>query len=278
VYLFATLASAVRWRALLGVARVRLGVGEAFRITLESLAAGVVLPGGIGGDAMRVALVARRGAPLGTIVAAVLLDRVIGLVTLSGLAVALAVILHGATGPAVAVLAAIPVAFILGIVVVRHLPPAVSRLLTSGWVARVARHPIEYLCAPEAPRAMTVAVLVSGFVSASYLVAIRCILSGLGAAPSEERWVYMGATMAGIVGAVPLLPGGWGTSDAAFVFFLGRAGLVASIALAASLLHRLLGYSCALVGAISYLLRQHGGGTPTHPHPTRVARPGGRSR
>jgi hypothetical protein len=86
---------------------------------------------------------------------------------------------------------------------------------------------------------------------------IRGIIAALGGAPSAERWVYMGTTMTFIVGSIPALPGGWGTSDAAFVFFLGKAGLAASIALAVGLLFRLFWYSSGGVGALLYLLRQH---------------------
>jgi uncharacterized membrane protein YbhN (UPF0104 family) len=63
--------------------------------------------------------------------------------------------------------------------------------------------------------------------------------------------------MAFIVGVLPALPGGWGTSDAAFVFFLGKAGLAAPLALAVSLVYRLFWYASAAVGAVLYLLRPH---------------------
>jgi uncharacterized membrane protein YbhN (UPF0104 family) len=64
--------------------------------------------------------------------------------------------------------------------------------------------------------------------------------------------------MAFFIAVFPALPGGWGTSDAAFVVFFGKAGLAASAALAVSLLYRLFWYSSGGVGAVLYLLRQHG--------------------
>ena len=79
--------------------------------------------------------------------------------------------------------------------------------------------------------AIGLGLLASLVVSDSQLAIIRGIVFSLGVTPSPERWVYVGTTMAFMVSAVPALPGGWGTSDAAFVFFLGRAGLAASSAL-----------------------------------------------
>ena len=91
---------------------------------------------------------------------------------------------------------------------------------------------------------------------------IRGLVAALGVVPTSERWVYVGTTMAFVVAAIPGLPGGWGTSDAAFVFFLGKAGLPPSSALAVSLLYRLLWYVSGALGAGLYLLRQHASRAP----------------
>jgi uncharacterized membrane protein YbhN (UPF0104 family) len=65
----------------------------------------------------------------------------------------------------------------------------------------------------------------------------------------------VGGAMVFIVAAVPALPGGWGTADAAWVFFLGLAGLPAGAALGVGLLFRLFWYISALVGAALYVAR-----------------------
>jgi uncharacterized membrane protein YbhN (UPF0104 family) len=258
VYMFSTLVTAVRWRVLLALAKVHLGILETWRITLEALAGGVVLPGGVGGDALRVAFVVGRGASLSTVIAAVLLDRALGLATLAGLAAVLAAIYGGGQlGPIVLVLAAIPVAILAGLAFLRWVPVVRVSLLASGRVAGALRPALEYIASPHALRAILGALAVSVVNSATCLGAIRGIVAALGASPNPERWVYTGAAMGGIVGAIPLLPGGWGTSDATIVFFLGKAGLAASTALAVSLLNRLLAYGTAGVGALLYVLRQH---------------------
>jgi uncharacterized membrane protein YbhN (UPF0104 family) len=59
--------------------------------------------------------------------------------------------------------------------------------------------------------------------------------------------------MAFMIAAVPALPGGWGTADAAYVFFFGLAGLKPGLALAVCLMYRLLWYITAAVGAVLQL-------------------------
>jgi uncharacterized membrane protein YbhN (UPF0104 family) len=61
--------------------------------------------------------------------------------------------------------------------------------------------------------------------------------------------------MAFIVAAVPALPGGWGTADAAYIFFFGMAGLSVGTALAVCLLYRLFWYLSGVSGAILHLAR-----------------------
>ncbi len=259
LYFFATFAWAARWRALLRLARVPVTQLEAWRVTLEAQAGGIILPGGIGGDALRVSLVASKGASLPTVIAAVLLDRAIGLVTLSGLAaLCAATTLDGGTVPTLLiVLASIPVAFVVGLLALRWGPIAKAPFLVRGPLAPAARPVLEYLGDPGAPRAILTGVAISLVVSGAQLATIRGFVTALSAVPTSELWVYVGATMSFIVGAIPALPGGWGTSDAAFVLFFTKAGLAASIALATSLLYRLFWYASGAVGAVLYLLRQH---------------------
>jgi uncharacterized membrane protein YbhN (UPF0104 family) len=257
LYVAGTFAWAMRYRALLGLAQIDLRATEAWRITLESQAGGVLLPGGIGGDALRIAFVLGKGAPATTVAAAVLLDRALGLATVAGLAASMAgVVRGGELGPTALVLAAVPLALLGGLAVARWKPVAEAAVFRTRLLRRVAEPVLAYLGHSEAPGAVGRALGFSVVVSAIQLVVIRGIVSALGAAPSHEPWVYLGATMSFIVNVLPALPGGWGTSDAAFVFFLGKAGLVAGTALAVSLLYRLFWYACGAAGAVLYLLRR----------------------
>jgi uncharacterized membrane protein YbhN (UPF0104 family) len=99
-----------------------------------------------------------------------------------------------------------------------------------------------------------VALAMSLVVSAVQFTVIRGIVLSLHGFPTAEKWVYVGSAMAMIVAAIPTLPSGWGTADAAYVYFLGLAGLRPGIALAVSLLFRLFWYILAIVGAVLYLV------------------------
>jgi uncharacterized membrane protein YbhN (UPF0104 family) len=258
-YFGGTFAWAARWRALLGLAGVRVGQLETWRVTLESQAGGILLPGGIGGDALRIGFMTGKGANVGTVVAAVLLDRVLGLVLLAGLAAVFGVVLGGGElGPLAIVLASLPAAFVVGMLVLRWEAFSRAALFVRGPLARVARPVLDYVGDARAPRAILVGLAIGLVVSSTQLLVVRGLLTALGATPSAERWIYVGTTMAFIVAAIPALPGGWGTSDAAFVFFFAKAGVAAPAALAVSLLYRLFWYSSGAAGAVLYLLRQQG--------------------
>jgi uncharacterized membrane protein YbhN (UPF0104 family) len=114
---------------------------------------------------------------------------------------------------------------------------------------------LSYARDPRAPAAVAIAVAWSGVVAAVQFAVIRGLVFAVGGVPADEKWVFVGAAMAFIVGAIPALPGGWGTADAAYVFFFGLAGLAPGVALAVCLLFRSFWYVSAVVGAILYLTR-----------------------
>ncbi len=255
-YVAGMIAWAARWRMLLAFAGVKVRLRDLVRITLEAQAGGVLLPGGIGGDALRVAFVVGKGAPIAIAIASVMLDRMIGLVTLAGIAAALGLGFGGGqVGIVPWVLASIPFGAALGLFALRSDRLRRMRFLNDGRLGKMAQPVLTYVAHPRALRAIAFGLLVSLFVSAVQLAVVRGLVLAVGGAPTDERWVIVGTAMAFIVSAVPALPGGWGTSDAAFVFFLGLAGLPATVALASGLLYRLFWYLLGMIGAILYVVR-----------------------
>jgi uncharacterized membrane protein YbhN (UPF0104 family) len=124
---------------------------------------------------------------------------------------------------------------------------------------------LEYLKHPRAPRAVSRAVCLSVCSAAVQLGIVRGIIFALGGIPAAEKWVYVGSAMSFIVSAVPALPGGWGTADAAWVYFLGLAGLSAGTALGVCLTYRLFWYISAVVGALLGILRGRALAAPASP-------------
>ncbi len=263
LYVLATAVWAARWRALLGFAGLDLRVAHVWRIVVEAQAGGVLLPGGLGGDALRIATIlslpARPGAtkaPASIVVASVLLDRAIGLSLIATVAASLGFFWgRSEAGLLVVGLAAIPVAVLLGLIVLRNV--AVERVgpLGKGRLGDALAPVFAYVRDPRAPRAIAFASGLSLVVAATQFVVIRGLVFGLGATPTGEKWVYVGAAMAFIVSALPTLPGGWGTADATYVFFFAFGGLTAGTALGVCLLFRLFWYLLAMGGAFLYVAR-----------------------
>jgi uncharacterized protein (TIRG00374 family) len=266
LYAVGTLAWAARWRALLDFADIDLSLKEVWRVSVEAQAGGILLPGGIGGDALRIAAVVSKTTRSGArasgaiVVASVLLARAVGLSVVAGLAASLGFAFGKLqAGPLTLVLAAIPIAVFLGLLMLRYVK--VERFAWVAWlmrgrVGRTVDPMLAYLRDPRALRAVLVAVGLSVAVAATQLATIRGLVFALGDHPvGNEKWIYVGTAMAFIVAAVPALPGGWGTADAAYVFFFGLAGLSAATALAVCLVYRLFWYLCGVVGAVLYLAR-----------------------
>lgn len=258
LYLLGTLAWAARWRALLAVADVKLTLLDTWRITIEAQAGGIMLPGGIAGDALRVAHVHQRAPEvvLPKVFASLLADRIIGLVTLASLAALAGLAFPGTKRDTALLLATIPVASVLGWLVIRRPAVASSRLLTGSKLgARLVRPILEYAASARGPRAMGKGLLLSLLVSGSQLLVVRGIVMALGITPEHEALVYVGTTFGMMVAAVPVTPGAWGTAEAAYVFFLGQAGIPGAAAVAVCLLYRVFWYASGVVGAGSALAR-----------------------
>jgi uncharacterized membrane protein YbhN (UPF0104 family) len=277
LYLVGNFAWATRWFILVRLGGLRMSLLHVWRVTLEAQTGGVLIPGGVGGDALRVGAAIGRGAPTGVVIASVLLDRVIGLVTLAGAAATISLLVTGLTPTTRTMtfaLAAFPVAFAIGLGVVRaagrsgrirallQAPPERARRIVA-----LASPAIAYVLAPGAIRAIALAMLASAAVSVAQLCVVRGALAALGVTPITEGWVYVGSAMTFMVAAVPVLPGGWGTADAAFVFFLAKAGIAAETAFAASLLYRSLWYLSGIIGACLHLAKVTGRPAKAEPPP-----------
>jgi uncharacterized membrane protein YbhN (UPF0104 family) len=275
VYAGGTLAWAARWRALLALADVDATLAKVWRVSVEAQAGGILLPGGVGGDAFRIASVAampaRHGGarpPLLRIIASVLLDRAIGLSLIAAVAGALGIAfargsLGRGAGALVAVLVAIPAGVVAVLVALRAAPaPALAKFFESSRATRaLAPHlapVLSYVRDPRAPRCIAEAAAWSLVVALTQIGVVRGLVYAVGATPTTETWVYVGAAMAFIVGAVPALPGAWGTADAAYVFFFTAAGLAPSVGLSVCLLFRLFWYVCGVVGGVLVATRRDG--------------------
>ena len=259
VYMAGIFFWAMRWRALLSIADVRPSVLAVWRISIEAQAGGVILPAAVAGDALRVAYVREQnpGSDLAKIIASILADRLVGLATLATVALLGALVFHiEAAGPLVPLLAAIPVGAVAMFFVLRIPSLRTSKLVDNRLVARFAKPMLEYAAAPDGPRALSKSIGFSLLVSGSQLLVIRILVAALGGVPSSEAWVVVGTTLTFMVAALPAAPGGWGTTDAAYVYFLGKAAIAAPIAASVCLIFRVLFYALAALGAVLNVSRR----------------------
>jgi uncharacterized membrane protein YbhN (UPF0104 family) len=263
VYLASILVGAARWTALLRLADVGMSLRAAFRLTLEAAAGGVLLPGGVGGDALRVAYVKEHvpGASLAKVAASIMTDRLLGLVTLAMISLALGALFDPGEDLKLVLplLAGVPFGAALGWIVLRYLAThprlKAAPALQGRLGARLVLPLLEYASSPVATRVMLRGLALSVLVSAGHLTVVRGLVAALGVTPSGEGWFVVGTSFAMIVAAIPAAPGGWGTAEAAYVFFLGRAGVPAAAAAAVCVLYRLMWYATGSIGAVSALAR-----------------------
>jgi uncharacterized membrane protein YbhN (UPF0104 family) len=256
LYLLSTVAWAARWRRLLMLANLRPTLGWVWRVTMQAQAAGILLPGGLGGDALRGSSAVAAGATLPVAVGSLLLDRAIGLATLAALGAVAGVTMAGASNvAAISVLACVPVAFVVGVFTLRSRLVRTSKWLDRPVLARSVKPVVEYLADDGAPRAVRGCVLLSFAVSAIQFGVNRGLIAAIGVTPASETAVYVGLTLAFTSAVIPSLPGGWGTVDAAYIYCLGLAGLSSSSALVVCMLFRLFWYLSGALGAILLVVR-----------------------
>ena len=259
----ATLAGVVRFWALLRVHGTGIPLRFAFQLTYVGLFFNLLLPGATGGDMVKIAWASRATGGLAGAVGATGVDRVIGVLCLS--LVALVPTLFVLGDPAyrrVAVVCVAVLALAFGILALYLLPP-MRRLFeriggTGGRAgAALARMDLAVSGYRRQPRA----VLMASGASIAAQLALVASLWALGRAlalPPVNYVVVAPAIM--LASAVPVVPGGVGQAEAAFVHFMPLPPAEAPRVIALGLCYRLLvlGFAC-LGGLVLIAVRR---GTP----------------
>lgn len=245
-----------RWQRVLAVTESRPPFVVLFRASLEAYAAMALFVGGIGGDAVRLGVLIAAGLSASWAAASLAVDRVIGLGALlaTGLLVAAPelVMLHPLAIVALPLLLLVLVGG-LAVALLAPLPRALPAPLARVVVA--LRGPYGAVEARAGLRALLEAFSVSLLVASTQLGAFALFLAAAHASVASPGKVVAGVVEAFIVNAIPTVPGGWGTGEAAFVFFLRPAGIGEAQALAASVAFRLSVLPVAAVGVVSLALR-----------------------
>ncbi len=264
--LLSFLIGAARWRALLRVQDISLGAGEAVRLTFIGLFFNNVVPGSTGGDVAKGWILARKHPGKGPAVfSAVLVDRVLGLFVLAGIAACVMLLALDRYATLALVMWAMlcGAAVLAALVLSRRVRKALGldalykRLPAAGTLQALDHALLSYR---GEGRLLLHAVLLSVFAQAAFVGSI--IVFGLGLGLDESAGLAAPAVLSYamtlppvlIVSAIPLLPGGWGVGEAAYGYFFALVGVADfTLPVALSVLGRGLLLVLSLIGGIIML-------------------------
>lgn len=243
---------ALRWREIVAVCGATLPRGTALRYSFIGTFFSQVLPSTVGGDAVRVWLLARGGAGWTTAIYSVLIDRVVGVSALAIIVVAcLPWTLNLVHDPVARVtLAVIGFGSLAGAVVFLALGAQHLRVLERWWLTRhlaTASRLAWQLCRSAA--AARVAVL-------SFSIHLLTVLVAWGAARSAHATIDFTQVLflflpVMLIATVPISIAGWGLRESAMIMAFSYAGLAEGDGLIVSLLY---GAATLALGAIGGLV------------------------
>jgi uncharacterized protein (TIRG00374 family) len=253
---------ALRWQLLLSAKRLHVPLAWLTRTYFVALFLGQFLPAAVGGDAVRAVELGRRTHDAPEAVASVLIDRLVGVVSLVGLAVlAYAAGGHSAGGPEVVVAETIfglSALIVLGLLFSARLRGAAARFLepraAGGRQLAAGQRFYEALHGYRNHRAtLAVVCALALAVQIARVGTIWMLVKGLGLdVPLVEIYAVGPVLFAALI--LPVSLNGIGVREAVFVSFL-RDSTTPEQAIALGLAYFAVGTATALVGAGILALR-----------------------
>ena len=237
-----------RWRRVLRHLGERVGLGALVADVLVGTTYNMLLPGSVGGDVIRAVRCGKRLGSTEHAYAAVLFERVLGLLSLAILA-AIGVSSRGGMGRGAMALSAL-IAFALALV---GLPALLHRV---GAVLPGARATANVLQGPLARWPVRVEILLWSL--ASQLVSLGMLVVVAPRGPSHQvlTAVYFGVPLVLVLAIAPVSLGGLGLRESLFVAVLGSFGLSPQLAFTMSMVWLASSLATALGGAL-VMLAEH---------------------
>ena len=227
VYLGCMGLNALKWWLLLAASGWPVKFSECLRITLIGMFANFFLPTSIGGDVLRVGLLARRGVPASVGALTVFMQRFTGLIAMLAIGLVGMVTAAGAGGAAqqqvLYTSAAVTVALLAGLAFAWF---AEQRWTVSERLPGVLGRPVKKIGAAlgamgQAPRTLAQVMAVS-VVFQLLMVLIQGWLGwSVGVRPAAGEWLWV-VPMMGLGEMIPVGLAGIGPRDAMLVFLLGE--------------------------------------------------------
>jgi len=244
----------LRWRMVVKALGATIGLGMATAVFAVGTFFGLVLPGAVGGDVVRMWTTHRAGLGLQVAVNSVMLERIATLLAL--------VLLVTVSEPLLAsrlpdptslwLFPALSVAGVAGIgalMLLDRTPESLSRwrlIRGLGYLAGDTRR--LYLSPSKALPVLAVAVI--GHINLGLAAYALALGLGIAISPLDCIVLYMPAVL---VATLPISIAGWGAREVAMVTLFGYAGVPAPQALALSILIGVVGTLVALPGGLIWI-------------------------
>ena len=254
--------AALRWREIVAICGAKLPLLTAFRYSFIGMFFSQVLPSTVGGDAVRIWLLARGGAGWSISIYSVLIDRVVGVSALAVVVVAcLPWTLNLVHDPvARGALALIGFGALAGAAVFLGLGVQHLRILERWWLTRhlaTASRLAWRLCRSMA--GLRIAAL-------SFTIHLLTVLVAWGAARATHASVEFMQVLylflpVMLVATIPVSIAGWGVRESAMVLAFSYAGLVESDGLIVSILYGVVTLGVGAIGGVVWIASGYRWGT-----------------
>lgn len=250
VYLTTQVISAYRWQLLAAVLRLDASFTDFLALRFIATFTNTIIPGVIGGDALRAFYLERRIGRLRETVASVVADRIVGLIGLLWLAALAAIFMNRAglsaavTAPPIVIGVVVLAGFIASPLLIRFVHLLPSKL------SRYASPIVAYL---DHPGALLAALALSMIVQSELAASQYLLARGIGVNVSLSLFLFC-VPVAGVFASLPLTVNGLGVREGAYLVLFGMAGMDRSNAIALGLLWFVSTSLGALPGVIAFVL------------------------
>jgi uncharacterized membrane protein YbhN (UPF0104 family) len=250
IYVLTQVISAYRWQLLAAIVKLDAPFTDFLAFRFITTFTNTLVPGVIGGDALRTFYLGRQTNRLGEALASVFADRIVGLVGLFWLAAIAAIFLNdaglsaGVTAPPIGIGAITLAAFLASPLVLR-----LVRLMPAG-LSRYSRFVVAYL---DRPAALLTPLALSLVVQTALAVCQYLLARGIGINASLTLFLFC-VPVSGVFASLPLTVNGLGVREGAYLVLFGMAGVDRPNAIALGLLWFISTTLGALPGAIAFVV------------------------